>query len=120
MAIIEADEVAAGLLLDARRLIASGWCQDAEAETREGRAVAATSAAATRFSLQGALVAAWGALPRRDFAARAGFHLARQILAAEVGELSRWNDADGRTKEHVLALLDAAVEKLAGGSRPRQ
>jgi hypothetical protein len=34
-------------------------------------------------------------------------------LQTPVGDLSSWNDAPGRTKDEVLAVLDQAIEKVS-------
>jgi hypothetical protein len=103
------------LLLSARRLVAQGWTQQADARAADGTAVHPWDAAAASWSLLGALVAAVeeAASVRGEQCALSDLALACVSLAdsLDADSLEFWNDAAGRTQEDVLAAIDDADEQ---------
>jgi hypothetical protein len=87
-------------LIEARRLIESGWIQY-EARNRKGHC------------LSGALFNASGCLPGEitSEAYQEAVDLVRSVIFEPKfgGALMLWNDADGRTKADVLDALDQAI-----------
>jgi hypothetical protein len=104
-----AEALAERMLADAYELVVIGWCQGSSAQDEMGRAIEPSSAFARRWSAAGALERVW----RRGFddpdVALDAFERANLALAAAVKDVPQsWNDAAGRTSDHVLeALLDA-------------
>jgi len=97
----------------ARVLLASGWCQGAEARDERDVPVAPWDALAHSWSLLGAILAVAsdaeseiGALERPAASALA---FALEIPATE---LRAWNDEPRRSKQEVLAACDHAIELL--------
>jgi hypothetical protein len=48
-----------------------------------------------------------------DYPSSATYKFLCEHLQTPVGDLSSWNDAPGRTKDEVLAVLDQAIEKVS-------
>lgn len=72
-----------------------GWCQGAMARNRKGFRCGFDDPKATQFCLTGAL-----------YRADAYTHEVFFFLRSHIGEsFTEWNDAAGRTKEEVIALL---------------
>jgi hypothetical protein len=93
------------LLGRAAELVCSGWCQGALARDRHGREVEPWSDSAHRWSLLGAVLAAWLSSER----SKADFLSAESALSRAVsGHVEEWNDAPWRTRTHVLSALRRA------------
>jgi hypothetical protein len=99
------------LLRGARDLVASGWCQRADALDAGGGEVDAWDENATMWSLLGSIVAVLereaattGEIPLDELSA-ALYALAGMI---ETDSLVAWNDAPSRSQLEVLHVLDAA------------
>lgn len=99
------------LLDSARSLVATGWCQGADARDREGEEVDPWDERAASWSILGALVAtleqeaeSTGELPLHELAA-ALYAIADVI---ETHSLAAWNDAPERTQAEVVKTLAAA------------
>jgi hypothetical protein len=99
------------LLRDARDLVASGWCQRADARDVRGDEVDAWDDDAAVWSLLGSIVAVLerkaattGEIPLDELSA-ALYALAGVI---ETDSLVAWNDAPSRSQREVLHVLDAA------------
>jgi hypothetical protein len=99
------------LLHEAGALVASGWCQEAEALTIEGRPVDALAEDAVEWSLLGALQAA---AFHDDSTRIEDIGVAVAAIAELIVDpsLANWNDLPGRTRGEVGHLLDRA-EQLA-------
>lgn len=102
------------VLIEARRLIAAGWCQGGFARCDAG-GCKIDDPAATHFCIVGALRAAGyrvtrGA-PNRTLAAELLVSQAMTGLEIYAVNLVLWNDRPGRTQEEVLALLDRALAR---------
>ena len=92
-----------------RRVLRKGWTQKARARDADGRSVNDHSRRAVSFSLHGAFLRAMIALKwsyRTELMA---------ILRKECGDghLKWFNDAPGRTKKEVIAVVDRAIELAA-------
>jgi hypothetical protein len=108
-----ATEVAAQMLVEARALVARGWCQQDAALDSAGEPVEPGSPTACRWSIAGALTLVWenwrSAGKPAELVSR-GFEKADLALAAVIGDLDPWNEAPGRTQADALAALDRALE----------
>lgn len=110
-------------LLSVRAYVAAGWTQKAFARTADGeRTGLATSTAASR-DLIGAIHQTMNDLDRATYAmcpeARDATHLLVRLTGIHEdfrlrhgSPLIAWNDEPGRTREDVLALLDAALDEV--------
>ena len=103
------------LLVDARRVIAEkGWCQGTIARDSKGECVYEDSAKAVSFCMVGAIQVAGGkgfdTFSRPGIRARGRL---TQAITARYGamRIERFNDTEGRTKEEVLAVFDAAIKR---------
>jgi hypothetical protein len=107
------------ILARARQLVAYGWCQGAEARDGDGGSTNAWSPLAVRWSLLGALVAAVDLPPDPPAAYLGPLRRALAALAEVMDEasLARWNDAPERTRDDVLAIVEAAQYVCAGWER---
>jgi hypothetical protein len=107
------------MLVEARALVARGWCQQEAALDAAGEPVEPASSTACRWSIAGALSVVWenwrSAGKPAERVSR-GFEMAVLAIAAVIGDVDPWNDAPGRTQADVLAALDRAHE-LARGAR---
>lgn len=121
---LDVDTQAVDLLLRACDLVRSGWSQHADARSADGVEVQPWDAAASAWSLLGALVAAL------EYESDHGRELPLEELAAALDELADfidedsltgWNDRPWRTQEEVAAALGAAAtaadEKVGNGNR---
>jgi hypothetical protein len=105
------DQPGSRLLADASALVRRGWTRLAEARDVEGVPVEPWSELAVEWSLLGALVAslergtAAGATPDVVELAAACVRLAHVI---EEPSLQRWNDAEGRSRDEVVEVLERA------------
>ncbi|MDX6475348.1 MAG: hypothetical protein QOH95_859 [Gaiellaceae bacterium] len=99
------------LLHEAGALVASGWCQGAEARTLAGEAVEASDESAVSWSLLGALQAA---AVSDDSTRMEDIGVAVAAIAELIVDpsLAHWNDVPTRTQSVVAELLDRA-ESLA-------
>jgi len=86
-----------------RILVEKGWTQGYFAKNAAGENVRLDSEEAKSFCVLGAAFLAAGC--RNESFIRAAL-----IAAAPAGEPAEYNDAPGRTKEEVLALIDKAKE----------
>ena len=99
-----------------RALIAKGWTQDWYARDRDGESVAPHDSAATCYCLTGAVFAiqkgsSLDTNGRRD--EREDLHAALRATLRDnnsSNSLTDFNDAKGRTRAEVLALIDRAIE----------
>jgi hypothetical protein len=96
-------------------LLASGWCQGADARDSEGSTVDPWHERAVEWSVLGAIVAtlereahARGEVPLEELAS-ALFALAELI---ESDSLEAWNDSAERTHGEVLAVLEGAQARF--------
>jgi len=101
------------MLAHAHDLISSAWTQHADARNAAGDPVEPWHPDAVSWSLLGALVASYERLvwAEGEGAALAELANACVVLADVVdsGSLPAWNDAPGRSRADVLAVLDAAA-----------
>jgi hypothetical protein len=114
-------DTAAAMLMEARSLLHKGWLQGAQARDDRGHAVPAWSQDAGSWSLLGALLASWyrhNETLDEDFVghsmdARAlGDAMAALGSSTGSADLDRWNDAEGRHVEDVIAAVDGAIQTL--------
>ena len=103
------------VLRGAHELLASGWCQGADARDASGRAVEPWDDRATAWSLLGALVAQTepARLESGELtvaALRRAVGALAEVLTAE--SLSEWNDAPGRDAAEVANILTRAISRL--------
>ena len=114
---------AAAMLQEARGLLQRGWSRRAQARDPQGRVVLPWSEEAASWSLLGALLATWQV---HDMAEDADFVAHRadaralgdatQALGEATGTaaLDKWNDAEERNLNDVLAAVDRALVVLNG------
>ena len=104
-------------------LLEKGWCQGSRALDAEGESVRAVDSRAASFCLIGAIARA-----RYDVAYESGVNavgswwLTAEPIESYVSTLGSWsigssglaqfNDKPGRTKEEVIAVLDAVIAGL--------
>ena len=106
----------AALLRDVRLRLERGWCQGSPALDADGRFVWPTDPAACAWCLGGAIVATAGegelahAVTQEIWMA-----IAEKERPEHPSNLAFWQDRLGRTKAHVLAVIQAA--ELAAGRR---
>lgn len=97
------------VLIKARALVEAGWTQGAYGRTEGGSDRGLV--VATCFCTAGAIFKAKGKLSCN------GGEIGPEIDALGfdyLGDLLVWNDAGYRTKEHVLARFDAAIQREEG------
>jgi hypothetical protein len=104
------------VLADARRLVATGWCQRTAARDAGGRSVMPDDPAATTWSATGAVIAAVRIRPQAtkgETLRETPFVLAMDALATTVdaGPQS-WNDRPERCQDDVLEAFRAAHRLL--------
>jgi hypothetical protein len=99
------------VLADARRLVATGWCQRTAARDAAGRSVMPDDPKASSWSATGAIIAAARIRPTTTDQTRGEtpFALAMNALATAVdaGPQS-WNDHPARCQNDVLDAFTAA------------
>lgn len=88
------------ILIEARNLIAQGWCQGALARDADNFEVLPTNYSARLWCVAGAV----DAVAQNVFAAQNVFNTLLETLG--VNSISVWNDAPERTKVEVLELFD--------------
>jgi hypothetical protein len=113
---------AAAMVIEARGLVARGWCQGTHARDRRGLEVPAWSSEARSWSLLGALLASWHRHEAHTLEADINAHLAdaealggaTEVLGETLGtaSLERWNDHPQRAAADVLEALDRALRLL--------
>ncbi len=81
-----------------------GWTQGAFARTAAGRVIGPSCAPASCFCPVGAIIAAGGGVPEREFFA------AVCCGVEDLHALYAWNDAPDRTQAEVVAVAARAVE----------
>jgi hypothetical protein len=134
-----------GVLVQARALLGQGWVQgtwfavrpagqpdaaDAPGPTRTGAppatclvgavVLAAGGRSAVRAQpTQRSLDLLWHTLHRAGDPGPVRWCPAPALRTLQVQDLTRWNDAPGRTVDQVVALLDAAIGRLAAELRIR-
>jgi len=96
------------ILQEARALLARGWCQGYFAKDEAGHNVTENDPGAVCWCAVGATLRAAHVLRFDNSEAL----LALRVLGAEIRSwvIPNWNDAEGRTKEEVLAAFDRAIE----------
>jgi hypothetical protein len=112
------------MLQEARGLLLRGWSRGAQARDAQGQIVLPWSDDAAAWSLLGALLATWQVhdMLDADFVAhRADAQAlgdATQALGEATGSaaLDRWNDAEGRNVNEVVAAVDRALAVLTVNS----
>jgi hypothetical protein len=116
-----AELTAAAMLSEARRLVATGWCQGAHARNGAGREVSSWSAEARSWSLLGALLTSWhrqdSQIDEDVITHLADAHAlgeATEVLGEVVGtaSLERWNDDRRRNQAEVIAAMERALALL--------
>ena len=104
------------LLVEARRRVAGGWCQNGQAVAPGGEAVEPWSGDAHAWSLLGAIIAAFEASgeTRGGGVQLTQLALALAALADEIEEpsLAAWNDERSRTQREVVGVLERAIAQL--------
>lgn len=97
------------ILIDARLLVESGWCQGAFARDRDGEVVDFASPVAAAFCMAGAIHRVTIGEPYTENNERVKAH---QLLAhaARNSMLPDWQDAAERSKAEVLSIFDEAIE----------
>lgn len=95
-----------------RARIETGWSQAAFARDAFGEQVVLGSDEAVSWTLCGAF-----ALAGKDGIPMGHLPAALRALTevTEMESLNGWNDEAGRTKDEVLAALDAAIARVEGG-----
>jgi hypothetical protein len=114
--------VVENVVRDARRRVASGWCQGEDARDAAGDSVEFWSADARAWSLLGALVTPSHATPLGEVVVPLAELAAAVVVVAEVLQtqsLKDWNDAPGRTQEQVVSALDVTLDRLASTAAAR-
>jgi hypothetical protein len=109
------DKTPLQLLVGAREVLANkGWCQRALARNAEGESVYEDSSKAVSFCMIGALQYAGGkgfdTFSKPGVMVRGRLRRAITALYSPMG-IERFNDTEGRTKEEVLAVFDAAIKR---------
>jgi hypothetical protein len=99
------------MMAEARERVATGWCQGAVAQDKEGRAVGPGSSDARRWSMLGALLASWDGGPVEEL----GQAVTSLHRSTEQSPLEVWNDRPGRTQADVVAAFERAIESLVSG-----
>lgn len=102
-------------LIKIRKIIENGWVQRYTAMDRHGSRCNPADKDAVKFCIIGAVYKGTGSYTlsedpfhRREMIAT----LLRHALPKENDSLIVFNDANGRTKEDILALIDRTIEKL--------
>jgi hypothetical protein len=97
------------VLWNARKLVAQGWTQGADARDRDGRPVHPWSSKARSWSTLGAIVC--GDETHQGRVAIGSLAEAVVLVAAVVdaSSLNDWNDESARTQADVLAAFDATI-----------
>ena len=90
------------VLEQARSYIAAGWCQQAHYQNP-------ASGAAGLRSTTAAVHDASEACPDPHRYAGEAFRRLQECLPSDIGSITEWNDASGRTVEDVLAVFDRAM-----------
>jgi hypothetical protein len=106
------------LLIAAREKLISGWCQGYFCEDkngagidRKGQPIDPRSNVAVSFCLVGALQAC-EALQKDQKGHTPEYNAACTLLAEHIKfSPGTWNDTPGRTKEEVLAVITAVIER---------
>jgi hypothetical protein len=110
----DVESLAHDLLVEAKRLVASGWCQRTVARDAKGRSVLPADPAAASWSAAGAIMRAAAREP-----AVQPFAVAMDELAAVIDAGPQtWNDAADRSAEDVVRALSDAVDSLERRRRP--
>jgi len=92
------------VLTDARRYVANGWTQNADARDKDGWRASPHSDAAVCFCSSGAITRANGPYEANQ--------KARRVLSLVVGgHIPTFNDT--HTHEEVLAAFDLAIERVS-------
>jgi len=104
------------LLRGMRSKIEQGWTQGCSARNRDGHAVVAYSDDACQWCLIGSISAQ--AMVNSIFVSRtSAYRILIELLQNrnEKPDLAFFNDAEGRTKEAVLELIDEAISVASVG-----
>jgi Domain of unknown function (DUF1905) len=107
------------VLWNARKLVAQGWTQGADARDRDGRPVHPWSPNARSWSMLGAIVC--GDETHQGRVALGSLAEAVVIVASAVdaSSLNDWNDESVRTQADVLAAFDATIASNSEGGEGR-
>src|SRR3954447_738860 len=100
------------MLKYARALLATGWCQGAEARDENGEPVAPWDELAVSWSLRGALAAVTHDAEADAVALGLGLLALALALHVPTDELRAWNDDRRGTERDVIAAYDDALELL--------
>lgn len=92
-------------LRQVRQFIAGGWTQGACARNSVDESVSVQSEDAVKFCLQGGCLK----VINGDLAKYGDI---THPIFGKVGTLTDWNDAEGRTQQEVLDLLDSIIMEL--------
>jgi TolB-like protein len=94
-------------LTEARKLLEKGWTQNAYARNANGVAVDEENPNACSFCVRGALNRAHASLETHLLVGR--------VVKERTGGLwvHLWNDAPGRTREEVLAMIDEILKAVS-------
>jgi hypothetical protein len=102
------------LLVLARAFVEAGWCKNRPAKSKVGRPLRPTDDRAVRFCILGATERAWFELLLRESECLdVSLEVLDEAVHAEVGRpLTSFNDDWKTSKKQVLALFDAACERV--------
>jgi hypothetical protein len=96
------DEQVKAVLLEAAKLVERGWCQGRERDFRDGIACYCALGAINASSPLS------GDFDPYDYA----YDSLAFYIGVNLGEVSEWNDASGRTQAEVVAALRGAAERV--------
>ena len=99
------------LLKSMRSKIASGWTQGCCARNRGGFPVVPYSDDACQWCLIGSMTAEKGSVGQWE-ARRDAHRILTELIhnRNETLDMAKYNDADGRTREHILELIEEAIQ----------
>lgn len=99
------------MLVEARNLVARGWCQGSGAESEGGEAVEPWNPSARKWSAEGALVGSWRTLYKPNNGSLCDDALAKALLALTevIGDPRAWNDSLERDQHQVLETFDRLI-----------
>ena len=97
-----------------REKLNKGWCQGHLTVDRNGNGCAANSHLAVAWSLEGSIIYASSYFARYDDWLNAVIEVWPRLEQLCQPTVSRWNDAEGRTQEEVVALMNSIRVRTAG------
>lgn len=98
------------VLVGARALVAEGWTQDAYAQDAEGRDVDPLAHSACKFCCLGAIARVMGIEDVGNGQLADDVPATVSLEKAAGRNIPSFNDAQGQTKEKVLAAFDQAID----------